>query len=123
MEDLKQDAAALWHEGKGYVDKQIELIKLEIIEESAEIAGNYTALTLILGFILIFASLFGIFLGVLLGDVLENYTLGFAIVTGAYLIVLIMLIVFRDKFIVSPLKNLILGKILDRYEQKKKQSR
>ncbi|MDD6211388.1 MAG: phage holin family protein [Bacteroidales bacterium] len=88
--DLKDDLSA-------YVDTKLQLVRLSTYEKSAR-AVALIALGIILFFTLLFALLF-IFLtlGYLLGEMIGSDALGFSIVALAYIILLGIQILLRNR--------------------------
>ena len=92
------------------IDTKLELARLEILEKSSA-AGSFLIYGLIIINLIFFAFLFAfIALGFLFGKWIDNTAGGFAIVTGIYLVLLILLIACR-KSILNRFKNLFLKEL------------
>ena len=92
---------------KTYIEKRIELLKVETTEKSIKVASItiYVSIIMLIGlFLFIFLSLG---LGLLIGDWLGNHTYGVLIIAGLCLIKLIVFIAFR-KSIINKLINFLL---------------
>ncbi|HYG37729.1 MAG TPA: phage holin family protein [Cytophagales bacterium] len=80
----------------GYIENKIELVKLEAKETAARIivkAILFSAIAIFSFFILIFASITA---GLALNSALDSNYLGFLIVTGFYLLLLIVAFVLKN---------------------------
>lgn len=79
----------------GLIEARVELAKLEVKEEVAKVGAKIVA-AIVFSFLLIMIIIFlSISVGALLNSVLESMFLGYVIVTGFYLLVLVLLIVFK----------------------------
>jgi amino acid transporter len=97
---LKADAQEL-------IESKIELLKLEILEKTS-IAGSFIIWGLIMINLVFFLFLFAfIALGFLIGQWISNVAGGFAIVAVLYLLILIVLVIFR-KPVFTGLQNMFL---------------
>jgi hypothetical protein len=80
----------------GYVETRIQLMKYEIREEVAEVIAT-TILYFVMGtFLFIFILIGSVAAALFIGQVI-GYALGFTIVAGFYMVVAVVLIVFRDR--------------------------
>lgn len=97
-----------------YAEKRIELAKLEAIEKTAIVGGLSASFLLIilLGFMsLMFVS---VMLGFLLADLSGSMLKGFSLLALFYLVLLIMVIIFR-RSISKPISDLLV-KVLSKEE-------
>lgn len=79
----------------GYLEKKIELVKIEVKEETAAIAAKiiiYMTLLLLVLFIVVFLSIVA---SHLLNHYFESTYIGHLIVAGIYLLLLIILLILR----------------------------
>lgn len=86
---------------KNYLNNRIDYAKLEIIDIlsnmiSAGIYGISVGMVLLL--VVVVGSMAG---GYLLGEWFGNYGLGFLLIMGIYLIFLVLMLVYRKKFILK----------------------
>lgn len=95
---------------KDYAGKRLELLKMEATEKSSVIAGTTTYLVLIAVLALFFIILLNIGLGFLIGTWVDNYGLGFLILAGFYLL-LILVIFLTRKAIKDKVANKIIKSI------------
>lgn len=96
---------------KEYASKRVDLLKLEATEKSVTFLGTVIIIVLALFAVLIFVLLFLLGIGFLIGSYLNNNGYGFLIVSGLFLLILIILISQR-----KSIKNKIANKILESLE-------
>ncbi len=96
----------------GYIETRIELMKLKTINKVSEVISSLVSV-LVISIVLIFAvSILNIGLSIWIGTLLGNVAFGFFAVAGFYLIVALLLITFRSKWIKNPLVNIIIKSAL-----------
>lgn len=112
FEEMRDDVA-------NYIRSTLELVKLETYEKVG-IGLSSIVYGLIIGGILLIALLF-IFLtvGFFLGKILENNTLGFAIVAGCAIIVTVVMLLLKKTFKTS-VANRAVRFLMDREEKEEK---
>lgn len=92
---------------KDYAEKRLQLLKLEATEKSSLGAGNLVLIVLISISLLFFIALVNIGVGLWIGSLLGNYAYGILIMAGFYLLVVILLLLFRKTVL-----NLVAGSII-----------
>lgn len=98
---------------KEYFDKRIELIKLNLTEKASTAVGTSIPY-IILGVLLIFfLFLLNVGLGLLIGDALQNYAFGFLILAGFYLLMMLLIYLFRNS-----IKKMIVDKAINNFYNK-----
>ena len=112
METTGKNIESLYNKVKEYTETTIELYKLNAIEAIADVLSSIVSRV---AFVLVFA-LFTLFINVtislLIGNLLGAYYWGFLIVSGFYLIIMIVLYYFNSKLIKTPITNLVIEKLL-----------
>ena len=112
METTGKHIESLYNKVKEYTETTIELYKLNAIEASADVLSSIVSRIV---FILVFA-LFTLFINVtislLIGNLLGAYYWGFLIVSGFYLIIMVLLYYYNGKLIKVPITNLVIEKLL-----------
>lgn len=98
---------------KSYVRDYITLMKLEGIETIGRIAGKIVFVILMLLFVSFFILL-GSFAGAYYLATLYGAPIGFLIVTGFYLLLILLLIIFKKQFI-----NMVINIALSSVSKKK----
>lgn len=112
METTGKHIELLYNKVKEYTETTIELYKLNAIDAAADVLSSIVSR---LAFVLVFA-LFTLFINVtislLIGNLLGAYYWGFLIVSGFYLIIMILLYYFNAKLVKTPITNLVIEKLL-----------
>ena len=114
---LNELLAALKAEIKDWVETRTKLLQLNVFEKTA-IVGSFLVFGIIIINVLFFAFLFAFFaLGFLLGKWVNSTAGGFAIISCFYLLILIVMMIFR-KAIFMGLQNLLLKELNPEPEDK-----
>lgn len=112
METAAQHIESLYDKAKKYTETSIELYKLNAIEKTSDVVSSLVSrIALVLAFSL-FTLFVNIGISLLIGKVLGAYYLGFLIVSGFYLIITMLVYFFSEKFIETPIANLVISKLL-----------
>lgn len=101
-------------DSREWMSKEMELAKLNF----ASRLGHVVAL-IILGFVLVVANMMILaFLGVCLANWLDNYMepeIAYLILTGLYVLLVVLMIAFRRPLLIRPLKTITSEAILDQH--------
>jgi len=92
---------------KEYASKRLDLLKMEAAEKSSVTAGTLTYMVIAAIAGLFFIVLLNIGLGFLIGSYLGNYAYGLLIMSGFYLLILLIVLFSRN-----AIKNKIANKII-----------
>jgi hypothetical protein len=105
---------------KEYIQTQIDIVKLKAINKGGEaISGVIVGITLgVLGFFIIFFLSFSAAYGI--SSASGHPFLGFLLVAAFYILLAVLIIVFKDKFITLPIINTLLKKFYFRKDRKDK---
>lgn len=82
---------------KDYLNKRLDLIKIETTEKTSVGLGHLVFLSLLFIFGSFFVLLLNIGIGLLIGYFLGNYGYGVLIISGFYLILLLLAFKFKTK--------------------------
>lgn len=93
---------------KEYINKRIELIKLQTTEKTSVGLGIILFLILAFAFMSFFVLMLNIAVGLLIGHSLGNYGYGLLIVSVFYLLLFILVLVYRNQII-----NRVADKIIE----------
>lgn len=104
----------LFSASKEYIENRIALFKLEAIEELSDNASVFYAYAIITIFSAFFTFLASIFVALYISIRVDDYLIGFGSVVGGYLLLLILLVLFRRSLLVLPLQNRIIKHILNK---------
>lgn len=119
MEDKKEkELEDLLADAREYIDTRIQYTKLSYVEKASKLfADLITNTTVIIAFVLAF--LFGsVTLSLYLSDVFGSYTKGFGCVAFIYLLLSIIVLLTKDRFIERLLVNLFIRKYFDKIADK-----
>lgn len=92
---------------KEYASKRIDLLKIEATEKSSLSAGMITYLVVLLVAFAFFIILFNFGIAFLIGKAMDNYSYGFLIVAAFYLLVMILVVVFKKRIVNSVADQVI----------------
>ncbi|MBF03611.1 MAG: hypothetical protein CMP76_09975 [Flavobacterium sp.] len=113
MEKIATNFEMLLEKAQDYTKSSIELFKLNAIDKSADITASLT-FRLAFGLVVAMFSLFiNIGISLYIGKLLGETYLGFLIVSGFYLVLAILIFVFRKQLIKVPITNMVIRKLLE----------
>lgn len=99
FDELKENTQQIQEEAKAYLDSTIEYYKLwgfKILMKSTKMVVKVVLLSFFLMMFLIFGSVAA---ALAIGEALESYWLGFLIVSGIYLVLILLLLFVRSRII------------------------
>ena len=95
-----------------YIETRIELMKLKAIDKVSGIISSLVSVLLI-SIMLIFAiAILNIGLAIWIGNLLGGVAYGFFAVGGFYLLIALLLIAFKSKWLKAPIANSIIKSTL-----------
>lgn len=103
---------------KEYVKLQYDILRLQLTEKAATLGATLVT-ALILGFIvLLTVILLSITAALYAGDLMGSRTLGFMIVSGFYVLITLIFVLFKGKLIRDPIRDKIINEILKKEAEK-----
>lgn len=112
IDELKEKTSDLAGHVEDLANTFYKLTVLNVTQKTSNLVAGMVV-GIVIGVLGIFILLFlGIALAWWLGDVLENRTAGFLLGAGFFLVMLLLVFLFRKK-IISPIRNLVIRKIYD----------
>lgn len=102
FEELKGNTSAIQENAKAYVETTLAYYKLKgfkIAMKSATMMVKVLVITVFLLIFLLFVSIAG---ALALGEHFGSYPIGFLIVAGIYFVLVIVLILIKDKLVEGP---------------------
>lgn len=112
-EEVLQTAGETFEYANQYVQKQIELFKLESAEKIAKSTSSIITLAVI-GFLATLVTIMlSIAVGFALGDMLGSYALGFLVITGIYTIIALLVYSFKRQLVTNPVLSAVLESFFD----------
>jgi hypothetical protein len=116
MEEIKSPVEILLERGQAFAKTSIQLIKLKATGKVAEIISNFAAgFVMLILVALLFINL-NIGIALLLGDMLGKIWMGFLILSGFYGFAGIVVYLFRDRWIKTPISNTVISQLLKEEE-------
>ena len=113
MENQSSSIESLIDRVKSYAETRIDLLKLKAIDKSSSFLSTLVTM-IVLGMVgLIFIILLNIGLALYIGSLVGNAYYGFFIVAGFYLIAGLVIFVCRDKWLKTPVSNVMIKNLLD----------
>jgi hypothetical protein len=117
MEEAGSNFRLMSSHVKSYIEQKTELNKLKLADTASTIVGN-TALYAALAFVGAFALLlFSFALAYGLGAMMNNYFLGFLLVTLLYVIIGMVVWFNKEKVFKLPMLNAFVGKLFNKEER------
>jgi hypothetical protein len=103
---------------KEYFNIQKEILKLEAAEKASELFSEAASMILIVGFFFAVFFFLSFALAYGLSSLLESMFYGFAIVSGLYLVIALILLKGKDRLLKTPMMNLLIKSFLKNGTQK-----
>ncbi len=96
----------------GYIDMRLQLIKLDIAGRVSNVLSYTIFIILCIVFLLPFLLFSGMGLAELMSDLVQSRAGGFAITSGIYLLIMLLLLVFRKR-IINAFAGMFIGVMTD----------
>ena len=102
----------LYEKAENFAKTSVTLFKLQAIDKSADMISDLTSKIVVISVLSIFILMFNIGVALWLGEILGAIYFGFLVVSGFYLLVAILLFIFRKTCIKIPVSNMIITELL-----------
>lgn len=112
MDTMATNKKLLISKTENFAKTSIDLLKLNMVEKTADITSSVTSGITVILIVAMFALFLNIGLGIWIGELLHSTYLGFLIVSGFYLIVAIIVYCYQDRLIKNPVSDRIVIKLL-----------
>lgn len=102
----------LFDKAENYTKTSIELAKLQLIDKSADVLSSFVSMliiSIVAGMFLMLASVGAAFW---IGEFLGNIYYGFFAVAGFYLVIALIVGLFKNQLIKTPISNSFITSIL-----------
>ncbi|MEX0966200.1 MAG: phage holin family protein [Bacteroidia bacterium] len=99
--DLKEPV----HHLAEYIETRLELFRLQLLDKLSSTFSTLASLAIVACFFLFFVIFSSVALALLLGKWLGDYYIGFAIISGFYLLLTIIFFIFKRQLIYNPILN------------------
>ena len=110
--NMADSVEMLYDKAKKYALTNAELIALNAVDKTSDMVSSLVAKVLIVLVAAMFALLVSVGLSLLIGNLLEAYYLGFFIVSAFYLVVALVLFIYKDVLIKTPVANMFISKLM-----------
>jgi len=112
MGDVAKSVDMLYEKAKSYTETSAELLALKTVNKTADVLSSLTSIIIFVMVFVMFTLFVNIGLSLLIGSLLNEYYLGFFIISAFYFVLALVLYVFKNKLIKMPVTNLIIEKLL-----------
>lgn len=117
MEEPEQHpVGSLFERAEDYTKTTLELIKLKMIDSSADFISSVLARLVIAVLLVLTLIVLNIGVGFWLGDMLGKVYYGFFALAGFYVLLCILFYAFRKALLKIPISNALIRHLLKRYE-------
>jgi hypothetical protein len=97
---------------ENFTKTSIDLLKLNMVEKTADVVSSVTSKLVILLIVAMFIFLLNIGLSLWISEILQSSYLGFLIVSGFYLIISVVSYLYQHKWLKNPISDRIVTKLL-----------
>lgn len=113
QESILQTAGETFEYANIYIEKRIDLFKLESAEKVAKSTSSIITLAVIGFLATMVIIMFSIAIGFFLGEYLDSYALAFFIITGVYALFAVLVYFFKRQLVTNPVLSAVLESFLD----------
>jgi hypothetical protein len=112
-QEFKNQWGNLVEDSTHYAKLRIEQAKLKAGEQVAKSGGKLSGSLLLLTLFGVALFMFSLAAAIFIGEAIQNYSLGFLIVGGFYLMLALLAVIFKKELLERPAANVILRSIFD----------
>lgn len=112
MESIATNIEKLYDKAEQYSKTSIDLIKLNAIDKTSDLISSLAVVIAISLIVAMFTLFINIGISLYIGKLLHDYYLGFMIVSVFYIVVAIVVFIYRKRLIKIPLDNIIVLNLL-----------
>ncbi len=112
-EELLNTAGETLEYGKIYVEQKMDFYRLETSKRLAKTTSNLVTLAVIAFLVMMVVVFLSIAGGLLLGKLFGSYGLAFLVITGLYLLTVLVIYFFKKEIITNPILSLVIKEMLD----------
>lgn len=116
MESKVTTAEKLFDHVEQYAKTNMKILELKTIAKSADVFSSLTAVLALIVVVTIFFVVLSIGLSFYIGRYLPQDYYGFFIISGAYLLIILLLYFNKNRWLKLPFKNLIISLLLNNEE-------
>lgn len=103
FEELKDQSERVQEETRAYIASTIEYYKLwgfKVAMKSTSLATKFVLVMVCVIMVFLFGSVAA---AIAIGEALNNFVTGFLIVGGLYVVLLVLILLFKDKIVEGPM--------------------
>lgn len=112
MENKATTIEMLFEKAEDYTRTTIDLVKLNAVDKTADVMSSLLSRLAVSIVFVMFAFLVNIGLSLWIGELLGKPYFGFFAVSSVYLLISIVLYIYKDEWIKMPVSNFIIVKML-----------
>lgn len=98
---------------KNYINTRYELTVLKAADKASLLGGYSIYFLLVIVFISMFFILISIAASLYISSLFNSYTYGFLTISGIYLFIAFILIIFRKKLVIQPVQNKLIKQLFE----------
>ncbi len=114
---VKQHIDELSKDIQAYINHRLEYFELVMLKEVSDTSADIIRAFLLTIFFVVFMAFVSVGFALLLGGALDNYSAGFFIMGGVYLLIFILILLFGKKIFQSTIVKALSKKIM-KYKKK-----
>ncbi|MCL9806252.1 phage holin family protein [Flavobacterium amniphilum] len=112
MNTMATNKKLLISKTENFTKTSIDLLKLNMVEKTADIVSSVTSKLVILLIVAMFIFFLNIGLSLWISEILQSSYLGFLIVSGFYLIISVAVYLYQWQWLKNPISDRIVTKLL-----------
>ncbi|PWT76655.1 MAG: hypothetical protein C5B59_05960 [Bacteroidetes bacterium] len=112
MSNQEHSLGSLFEKSHAYLETRIDLIRMKTVYKSSDVLSSAAAFLAILIGLLAFLATLSFGLAYFIGHLLGNTYYGFFIMAGFYALATLLIYIFRNQWIKTPIHDGIVKKIL-----------
>lgn len=109
------DLKTLWNQVKDYLELRVEHFRLGAVEKVSRLMADLVSSTMVIVFIMMAALSACVTLAFYLSEILGSYTKGFGCATLAFLLLAIIVIAIKDKYIEKWIANFTIRRYFEKH--------
>jgi hypothetical protein len=113
MENHTSSVQTLFEKAGDYLETKMELLKLQAVNTTSDVTSSIVSRFPLLLIISLVILLLNVGIAMWIGDLLGKMYYGFFLISGFYILVAILLYVFRKKWIKEPVHDRLIKKMLN----------
>lgn len=116
MDSFTTNKDKLFEKVENYATTSVNLLKLNAVEKSADVISSLSHRIVLLLVVVMFTLFINVGVSMYIGKLLNEYYLGFFIVSTFYLLLAVFIYIFRNKFLKTPISNMVITKLLKKVD-------